>query len=98
MNADGNLVGEERRLEVSPIADSSMASFCESVESGHSNQNQAALIAQQLGIHREPKRMDSQCKYAVVGSGLADIYLRLPVSASYQEKIWVRLLIILLLS
>ncbi|KAJ1939818.1 3'(2'),5'-bisphosphate nucleotidase [Linderina macrospora] len=32
--------------------------------------------------------MDSQCKYAAVARGDADIYLRLPVSETYVEKIW----------
>ncbi|KAJ1896650.1 3'(2'),5'-bisphosphate nucleotidase [Coemansia sp. S17] len=32
--------------------------------------------------------MDSQCKYASVARGDAEIYLRLPVSETYVEKIW----------
>jgi 3'(2'), 5'-bisphosphate nucleotidase len=32
--------------------------------------------------------MDSQCKYAAVARGEADIYLRLPTRKDYQEKIW----------
>lgn len=32
--------------------------------------------------------MDSQCKYTVVARGDANIYLRLPVSETYQENIW----------
>ena len=32
--------------------------------------------------------MDSQAKYGSIARGAGDIYLRLPVSASYQEKIW----------
>jgi hypothetical protein len=35
--------------------------------------------------------MDSQCKYAMLASAGADIYLRLPVKPGYVEKIWVRL-------
>lgn len=34
--------------------------------------------------------MDSQAKYATIARGAADIYLRLPTSATYEEKIWVR--------
>jgi 3'(2'), 5'-bisphosphate nucleotidase len=33
--------------------------------------------------------MDSQAKYASISRGDGDIYLRLPVSKSYEEKIWV---------
>lgn len=64
------------------------ARFCESVESGHSDQGQSAEIAQRLGISTEPYRIDSQCKYAAVARGDASIYLRLPTRADYVEKIW----------
>ena len=64
------------------------ARVCESVESGHSNQDHSALIAARLGITAEPYRIDSQCKYAAVARGDASIYLRLPTRADYREKIW----------
>ncbi len=64
------------------------ARLCESVESGHSNQDQSAQIAERLGITAEPFRIDSQCKYAAVARGDASIYLRLPTRADYREKIW----------
>ncbi|RDW30607.1 hypothetical protein B0I72DRAFT_141225 [Yarrowia lipolytica] len=64
------------------------ATFCESVEAGHSSHSDQAQIAQKLGITKEGVRMDSQAKYVAVSRGQADIYLRLPVSATYQEKIW----------
>ena len=64
------------------------ARLCESVESGHSNQDQSAQIAERLGITTEPYRIDSQCKYAAVARGDASIYLRLPTRADYREKIW----------
>ncbi|CAK7270254.1 3'(2'),5'-bisphosphate nucleotidase [Sporothrix epigloea] len=68
--------------------DLSGASFCESVEAGHSNQSDSAKIAQILGITKPSVRMDSQAKYGSIARGAGDIYLRLPVSATYQEKIW----------
>ena len=64
------------------------ARFCESVESGHSDQGQSAQIATLLGITAEPYRIDSQCKYGAVARGDASIYLRLPTRADYREKIW----------
>ena len=64
------------------------ARFCESVESGHSDQDQSARIAALLGITAEPYRIDSQCKYGAVARGDASIYLRLPTRADYREKIW----------
>lgn len=64
------------------------AVFCESVEGGHSNLSAQAQIAEELGITKNPLRMDSQAKYCVLAKGDADIYLRLPVSLTYEEKIW----------
>lgn len=80
-------------LEAVPAAASSCsnpadARFCESVEKAHSSHDTNAEIARLLGITRDPYRMDSQCKYAAVARGLAEIYLRLPVKKDYQEKIW----------
>ena len=75
-------------VRVSDVSDPAKARFCESVESGHSNQSDSAKIAEGLGITAEPVRMDSQAKYAGVGRGDASIYLRLPTSADYREKIW----------
>lgn len=79
---------EGQSIGVDEVATSGGARFCESVESGHSNQDDSAQIAQKLGISAEPYRIDSQCKYAAVAKGDASIYLRLPTSAEYREKIW----------
>ena len=76
------------RIMVSSAAVASAARFCESVESGHSNQDDSVKIADKLGITTPPLRMDSQCKYAAVARGDASIYLRLPTRADYRECIW----------
>jgi 3'(2'), 5'-bisphosphate nucleotidase len=76
------------RICVSPRDDPAEARFCESVESGHSAQGDAAAVAARLGITVPPLRMDSQAKYGVVARGEADIYLRLPTRQDYREKIW----------
>ena len=76
------------RLSVSRRDQPADARFCESVESGHSAQGDAAAVAARLLITAPPLRMDSQAKYAVVARGEADIYLRLPTRADYREKIW----------
>lgn len=62
--------------------------FCESFEKAHTSQTQAARVAQRLGVLAEAVRMDSQCKYAVVAAGAADVYLRLSFRQGYTEKIW----------
>lgn len=80
--------GPPVKIHVSARKDPAAVRFCESVESGHSAHGDAAAIADRLGITSPPIRMDSQAKYAVVGRGEADIYLRLPTRADYREKIW----------
>ena len=79
---------EPQRVTVSSNADPATARFCESVESGHTSHNHSAMISKRLGIAADAVRLDSQAKYAVVGQGQAEIYMRLPTRPGYQEKIW----------
>lgn len=76
------------QIRVTSTSDPAELLFCESIESGHSSHDWSGLIASELGIHKEPIRMDSQCKYLAVARGDADLYLRLPTRKGYQEKIW----------
>ena len=80
--------GDETRIGVTGVTNTADASFCESVESGHSSQDDSAKVAEKLGITAPPFRIDSQCKYAAVARGDASIYLRLPTRKDYEEKIW----------
>jgi 3'(2'), 5'-bisphosphate nucleotidase len=80
--------GNATPVKVSGNASTAAARFCESVESGHSDQDASVQIAKALGITHPAVRLDSQAKYGVVGRGEASIYLRLPTRADYQEKIW----------
>ena len=79
---------ETTAIAVSPTADPADAVMCESVESAHTAHGRSARVKAALGITRPSARIDSQCKYAVVARGDADIYLRLPTRPGYQEKIW----------
>ncbi len=62
--------------------------ICESVESAHSRHTDSQRVASHLGLAVEYARLDSQCKYAVVARGRADVYVRLPTRKDYVEKIW----------
>ncbi len=84
----GDATRAGQRVAVSNIADPAKARLCESVESGHSAHDDSAVIASRLGICKEPVRLDSQAKYAIVADGRADMYLRLPTRKDYVEKIW----------
>ncbi|KAI1326579.1 3',5'-bisphosphate nucleotidase [Xylariaceae sp. FL0255] len=77
-----------QKISMKAITDIAAATFCESVEAGHSSHGDQADIAKKLGITNPSVRMDSQAKYASIARGAGDIYLRLPVKATYQEKIW----------
>ncbi|KAF2796190.1 3(2),5-bisphosphate nucleotidase HAL2 [Melanomma pulvis-pyrius CBS 109.77] len=79
---DGN------KISMKPLEDISQATFCESVEAGHSSHGDNAAIASKLGITKPSVRMDSQAKYGSIARGAGDLYLRLPVSKTYEEKIW----------
>jgi 3'(2'), 5'-bisphosphate nucleotidase len=83
-----NIESPKIEISVSGITSASEARFCESVESGHSNQTESARVVALLGIQTEPFRIDSQCKYAAVARDDASIYLRMPTRADYREKIW----------
>lgn len=71
-----------------PHVDPGEARFCESVEKAHTDQSLSVRIAKEAGLSPEPFRMDSQCKYAVVATGEASVYLRVPKKKGYFEKIW----------
>ncbi|KAI1077239.1 3(2),5-bisphosphate nucleotidase HAL2 [Whalleya microplaca] len=83
-------LAQSQSISMRKIAESDIAgaTFCESVEAAHSAHGDQAEIAKKLGITNPSVRMDSQAKYASIARGAGDIYLRLPVSATYQEKIW----------
>ncbi|KAH9987272.1 3',5'-bisphosphate nucleotidase [Xylariaceae sp. FL0662B] len=81
-------LAKEQSISMRAITDISAATFCESVEAAHSSHGDQAEIAKKLGITNPSVRMDSQAKYASIARGAGDIYLRLPVKSTYQEKIW----------
>ena len=60
---------------------------CESVESGHTSHDASSRITEVFAGH-QAVRLDSRAKYAVVASGAADAYLRLPTRPGYVERIW----------
>lgn len=69
-------------------ADGAPVRVCESVEKAHSSHDATQQILDRIGRSRDPQRLDSQCKYAVVARGQADAYLRMPTKKGYVERIW----------
>jgi len=77
------------RLPLAPSRpDRKAVRVCLSVESGHSNTSRIDDILARLGRPHEPVRMDSQCKYAAVARGQADVYVRAASGSTYSEWIW----------
>lgn len=75
-------------ISMKPLEKISEATFCESVEAGHSSHDDTDQIAKKLNITKPSVRLDSQAKYASIARGAGDLYLRLPTRKDYQEKIW----------
>ena len=82
--------GSNEKIRVSTITEPQKMRFVESYVSTHSNMDMQLQIAETLGIAGVPVQMDSQVKYGVVGTGNAEIYLRIPhpKTPDYREKIW----------
>jgi 3'(2'), 5'-bisphosphate nucleotidase len=85
--AQGEMESVVLPIAVATPASAAEARYAESVEAAHSDQSEAAQVADALGITTEPIRLDSQTKYAVVARGDASIYLRLP-HGDYRENTW----------
>lgn len=78
---------EWKRIHTRQINSSDQMVSLEGVEKGHSSHDEQSQIKQFLRITRS-LHMDSQVKYCVLALGLGDLYLRLPRTLDYQEKIW----------
>jgi 3'(2'), 5'-bisphosphate nucleotidase len=77
-----------RRIRGAAWAPGTPVRMCESFDAGHSDHAATAAIVSRLEPAGPPVRLDSQCKYAVVARGQADVYLRLPTREGYVERIW----------
>ncbi|MFQ5842066.1 MAG: 3'(2'),5'-bisphosphate nucleotidase [Thermodesulfobacteriota bacterium] len=79
-----------RKIRVSNVNSPPQALLTESVESAHSDHQFNLELAEKLGILRPSIRIDSQTKYAILATGEASIYVRIPSpqTPDYREKIW----------
>lgn len=84
----GRVVSIGRREESAPGA----LRFVQSYESSHSRGAVREALARRLAAlgmpTGEPARIDSQCKYALVSLGRADVFLRVVRDPTYSERIW----------
>jgi 3'(2'), 5'-bisphosphate nucleotidase len=80
--------GASEAIYASDVEDVAEGQFCDSFVSAHSSHDAALTVGDRLGITKEPVRMDSQAKYALVARGDVEIYFRLPRGGDYTERIW----------
>jgi HAL2 family 3'(2'),5'-bisphosphate nucleotidase len=80
--------GEARPIHVSDTSDIAAARVVESVVPAHADLEQMARIREAAGILGDAEQVDSQEKYAMVASGEADLYMRLPRSSKDRHWIW----------
>ncbi|EMG45743.1 Halotolerance protein HAL2, partial [Candida maltosa Xu316] len=86
-------LAQQKPIKMQSHTDPKDLKVVEGVEKGHSSHSTQAQIKQEFGfnpdtVSKQTINLDSQVKYCVLASGQADIYLRLPISDSYREKIW----------
>lgn len=84
---------QQKRIEMTTHLSPDDLKVLEGVEKGHSSHSTQAQIKKVLGfdektVSKQTINLDSQVKYCVLAKGQGDIYLRLPVSDTYREKIW----------
>lgn len=78
-----------QRLGVAQVSENA-SRLAESFESAHGDSKTHAKIANELGLIKQPVKIDSQAKYGVVARGEASLYIRLPNPKypDYRECIW----------
>ncbi|HVU65354.1 MAG TPA: inositol monophosphatase family protein [Phycisphaerales bacterium] len=64
------------------------ARLAESVEMSHTRRDLTEEIMRRAGPVGNHVQIDSQCKYALLARGDADVYLRLPSKKGYVQRVW----------
>ena len=80
-------VADLKPTSVSSTPPDGQVRVCLSYEKAHGDQDRTSAALEATGVSTTPIRIDSQCKYAMVASGRADLYLRL-AREGYREKSW----------
>ena len=84
----GHAPATAKRLHIRPWQPGQPLRVAHSVEAAHSNLGEQAERLAARGIQGVPVALDSQAKYAVVASGRADAYFRIPGNPKRRECIW----------
>ncbi|ODV81787.1 3(2),5-bisphosphate nucleotidase HAL2 [Suhomyces tanzawaensis NRRL Y-17324] len=86
-------LSSQQRIQMNQNTDVDQLKVAEGVEKGHSSHSTQSRIKALLGFNdqtvaKQTINLDSQVKYCILAKGQADVYLRLPISDTYREKIW----------
>lgn len=86
-------LAKQQQIKMTQEVSPSKLKVMEGVEKAHSSHSTQGQIKELLGfdsatVAKQTINLDSQVKYCVLAKGQADIYLRLPISDTYREKIW----------
>ncbi len=79
-----------QQARVSPRRAPHETRLLRSYEAAHTHAGLIDALAAALGTREAPVRLDSQAKYALLATGQAEVYLRVPPPQrpDYREKIW----------
>lgn len=88
MGAYTKTAGVEMAIRRRPVTPDHPARLAESVEMTHTRRDLTEEIMRRAGPVGTPAQIDSQCKYALLARGDADVYLRLPSRKGYVQQIW----------
>jgi 3'(2'), 5'-bisphosphate nucleotidase len=82
--------GEREPIQVSRVTDPRTATLLTSFEAEHTDESFIGDVNQALGRGPGAPRhsLDSQDKYAMIASGMGDIYLRVAPQPRFHEKLW----------
>jgi HAL2 family 3'(2'),5'-bisphosphate nucleotidase len=83
--------GSTTAIKVKPRAEGASVVLASSIEQGHTSGALVDRATARLpeGTEVRHARLDSQCKYALVARGDADVYLRIsPIESTRKECIW----------
>jgi 3'(2'), 5'-bisphosphate nucleotidase len=75
-------------VRVNSVVDAEQLLVTQSLDSSTRNVDEISAVLAQLGVQRATLPIDSATKYALVATGHASMYLRMPNRADYFEKVW----------
>ncbi len=80
--------GGDAQLVGAPKPRGEKTVFCETARGSEEAYSVSQKIRENFRTRTEAVRMDSQCKYALVAAGEADVFVRVPNPGGRKENVW----------